>query len=67
MQIRSRTFKPTEDHGALAAAVLEANQWLEESQVKVINIETLTRTHGGHMEEVKTKEVGIRVWYEEQK
>ena len=65
MAIKQKTFKPSAEHGALTTAMIDANTWLAETPVKVINIETLTRIHGGHMEEVKSKEVGIRVWYEQ--
>lgn len=63
MPIRSKTFKPTEEHGALVSAISSANTWLEENPVRLINIETLVGIYTGHIE-VKSKEIGIRVWYE---
>lgn len=62
--IASKTFKPAEEHGSLVSAVSSANQWVAETSARVINIETLVHTYGGHMEPVNTREVGIRVWYE---
>jgi len=43
---------------------VEANEWLQRTGVKPLNIETLTRMHGGGMASLTVSDIGLRVWYE---
>jgi len=55
-------FKDFEHRGRLRDAVQEANAWVKDKGVRVINVETLS--YGGTGSECSTSEMGIRVWYE---
>jgi len=48
----------------LDRALVEANEWLQRTGVKPLNIETLTRMQGGGMASLTMSDIGLRVWYE---
>lgn len=45
--------------------VQQINDWLSKNPVRVINIETVSETSGGYINDVKLSKAGTKVWYEE--
>lgn len=45
-------------------ALVEANEWLQRSGIRPLNIETLKNVTGGGMANLVYSDVGLRVWYE---
>jgi hypothetical protein len=44
-------------------ALVEANQWLQRTGIKPLNVETLTNVSGGGMASLTSSDIGVRVWY----
>jgi hypothetical protein len=47
----------------LDRALVEANEWLQRTGVKPLNIETLREQHGGGTANIHTFDAGLRIWY----
>lgn len=43
----------------------QVNDWLSKNSVRIINIETVSKTSGGHVSEVEFTKAGTKVWYED--
>lgn len=60
-----KSFRATTEQGA-KQALTEMRQWVADSKVNVINIETLWSASGGESSygaAVKLSEAGFRVWF----
>ena len=44
-------------------ALVEANEWLQGTGTKPLNIETLTKVTGGGLAKSSSSDIGLRVWY----
>jgi hypothetical protein len=44
-------------------ALMDANEWLQRTGIKPLNIETLTKVSGGGLATFSTSDNGVRVWY----
>lgn len=44
-------------------ALVEANEWLQRTGVKPLNIETLTKLAGGGTGNLASSDIGLRIWY----
>ncbi|MEW6761130.1 MAG: hypothetical protein AB1437_09920 [Pseudomonadota bacterium] len=44
-------------------ALVEANEWLQRTGIKPLNIETLTKLSGGGTGNLASSDIGLRVWY----
>ncbi len=44
-------------------ALVEANEWLQRTGVKPLNIETLTKLAGGGTCNLASSDIGLRIWY----
>jgi hypothetical protein len=44
-------------------ALVEANEWLQRTGIKPLNIETLTKATGGAITSFSSSDVGLRIWY----
>jgi hypothetical protein len=60
MEILRIDFK---SNGIVANALLEANKWLQNQKVTVINVETLMESAPTSIGSAGIREAGIRVWY----
>lgn len=47
----------------LDRALVEANEWLQRTGVKPLNIETLTKLAGGGTGNLASSDIGLRIWY----
>lgn len=44
-------------------ALVEANEWLQRTGVKPLNIETLRNLSGGGTGNIGASDIGLRIWY----
>lgn len=44
-------------------ALIEANEWLQRTGIKPLNIETLGKLTGGGTASISSSDIGLRVWY----
>jgi hypothetical protein len=44
-------------------ALVEANEWLQRTGTRPLNIETLTKVTGGGLANFSSSDIGLRVWY----
>jgi len=63
--IAFRDFSSTE-YGrpeGIDRALTEANEWLQRTGTKPLNIETLTKVTGGGLANFSSSDIGLRIWY----
>ncbi|TFW30504.1 hypothetical protein [Massilia horti] len=44
-------------------ALVEANEWMLSAGIKPLNIETLTKVTGGGFANLRSSDIGLRIWY----
>lgn len=44
-------------------ALVEANEWMNRTGIKPLNIETLRKVTGGGVAKLTSSDIGLRVWY----
>lgn len=62
------TFRDFSSHAfgrpeGIDRALVEANEWLQRTGIKPLNVETLTNVSGGAMASMTSSDRGLRIWY----